>query len=233
MHRLPVTPQPLAVGQSMILPHGAGKLTFTGYRQWISLAITYDPGQLPALISALAALAGLILSFMIRRRRVFVRARRRSRRAGRCARRRRPDPDGRGGRLRGGVRRAGQGSARHPPRQPAQHGQRGSASTVQPARWSRSVPSSPPVQTAAVTTSLLGSTPRGSEVPVPATINSGLADASNGLAAVHGHPVRARHAGYACDFAFRKERLRRPGAAPGARTGRACGAAAASAARCR
>src|SRR4029077_20425790 len=45
-----------------------------GYRQWISLAITYDPGQLPALFAAIAALAGLLVSFLVRRRRVFVRA---------------------------------------------------------------------------------------------------------------------------------------------------------------
>jgi cytochrome c biogenesis protein len=63
----------LAPGQSIVLPHGLGTLTFTGYRQWASLAITYDPGQLPALFSALAALAGLILSFLVRRRRIFVR----------------------------------------------------------------------------------------------------------------------------------------------------------------
>ena len=74
MHQLAVAPRPLAVGQSIALPSGRGRLTFTGYRQWISLAITHDPGQLPALISALLALGGLILSFMIRRRRVFVRA---------------------------------------------------------------------------------------------------------------------------------------------------------------
>jgi cytochrome c biogenesis protein len=74
MHRLPINPQPLAVGQSMKLPDGEGTITFTGYRQWVSLAITYDPGQLPALISGVLALAGLILSFMVRRRRVFVRA---------------------------------------------------------------------------------------------------------------------------------------------------------------
>jgi cytochrome c biogenesis protein len=71
---LPVAPRPLAVGQSIKLPGGAGTLTFAGYRQWISLAITYDPGQLPALIAGLAALAGLLLSFFVRRRRVFVRA---------------------------------------------------------------------------------------------------------------------------------------------------------------
>ncbi|MGH3394871.1 MAG: cytochrome c biogenesis protein ResB, partial [Streptosporangiaceae bacterium] len=74
MHRLAVAPSPLSVGQSITLPHGEGKLTFTGYRQWISLAITHDPGQIPALISALVALGGLILSFLVRRRRVFLRA---------------------------------------------------------------------------------------------------------------------------------------------------------------
>jgi cytochrome c biogenesis protein len=72
--QLPVAPRPLAVGQSIKLPGGAGTLTFTGYRQWISLAITYDPGQLPALIAGAAALAGLLLSFFVRRRRMFVRA---------------------------------------------------------------------------------------------------------------------------------------------------------------
>ena len=74
LRRLPIAPDPLAVGQSMKLPGGAGTITFTGYRQWISLAITYDPGQFPALLSGIAALAGLLLSFLVRRRRVFVRA---------------------------------------------------------------------------------------------------------------------------------------------------------------
>jgi len=74
MRRLPIVPRPLAPGQRMRLPDGAGTLTFTGYRQWISLAITYDPGQLPALASGIAALVGLLLSFLVRRRRVFVRA---------------------------------------------------------------------------------------------------------------------------------------------------------------
>ncbi len=74
MRRLPIAPAPLAPGQSMKLPGHAGTLTFTGYKQWVSLEITYDPGQTPALISGMAALAGLILSFMVRRRRMFVRA---------------------------------------------------------------------------------------------------------------------------------------------------------------
>ena len=40
----------------------------------MSLAITYDPGQIPALVCGMLALAGLLLSFFVRRRRVFVRA---------------------------------------------------------------------------------------------------------------------------------------------------------------
>jgi len=74
LRRLPIPPQPLVAGQSVKLPDGLGTLTYTGYRQWASLAITYDPGQLPALVSGIAVLAGLLLSFMVRRRRVFVRA---------------------------------------------------------------------------------------------------------------------------------------------------------------
>jgi cytochrome c biogenesis protein len=74
MHRLTDRPQVLQPGQSLKLPGGQGTITFTGYVPWVSLAITHDPGQLPALICGIAALGGLLLSFMIRRRRVFVRA---------------------------------------------------------------------------------------------------------------------------------------------------------------
>jgi cytochrome c biogenesis protein len=74
LKQLSVAPRPLSAGQAEKLPDGAGSITYLGYQQWVSLAITYDPGQLPALISGFAALAGLILSFLIRRRRVFVRA---------------------------------------------------------------------------------------------------------------------------------------------------------------
>jgi cytochrome c biogenesis protein len=75
MQRLTASPQVLQPGQSLKLPGGRGTITFTGYVPWMSLAITHDPGQLPALICGIAALGGLLLSFMIRRRRVFVRAR--------------------------------------------------------------------------------------------------------------------------------------------------------------
>jgi cytochrome c biogenesis protein len=74
LKQLAVAPRPLSAGQTEKLPDGAGSITYLGYQQWVSLAITYDPGQLPALISGFAALAGLILSFLVRRRRVFVRA---------------------------------------------------------------------------------------------------------------------------------------------------------------
>jgi cytochrome c biogenesis protein len=74
LHELPVSPRPLAIGQSIKLPDALGTLTYTGYQQWVSLAITYDPGQTAALWSGIAVLAGLLLSFMVRRRRVFVRA---------------------------------------------------------------------------------------------------------------------------------------------------------------
>jgi cytochrome c biogenesis protein len=75
MHRLTTSPQVLRPGQSLKLPDGRGTITFTGYVPWVSLAITHDPGQLPALICGIASLGGLLLSFVIRRRRVFVRAR--------------------------------------------------------------------------------------------------------------------------------------------------------------
>jgi len=75
MQRLTAKPQVLRPGQSLKLPGNRGTITFTGYVPWVSLAITHDPGQLPALICGMAALGGLLLSFMIRRRRVFVRAR--------------------------------------------------------------------------------------------------------------------------------------------------------------
>jgi len=75
MHQLTANPQVLEVGQSLKLPDGEGTLTFTGYVPWVSLTITHDPGQIPALICGIAALGGLLLSFMVRRRRVFVRAR--------------------------------------------------------------------------------------------------------------------------------------------------------------
>ncbi|MBV9092878.1 MAG: cytochrome c biogenesis protein ResB [Streptosporangiaceae bacterium] len=75
MHRLGAAPLLMREGQTLRLPSGQGMITFAGYDQWVSLAITHDPGQLPALVCGIAALGGLLLSFMVRRRRVFIRAR--------------------------------------------------------------------------------------------------------------------------------------------------------------
>jgi cytochrome c biogenesis protein len=74
MQQVATSAQVLTPGQSMKLPNGQGTLTFTGYKQWISIQVTHDPGQVPALISGIVALAGLVLSFLVRRRRIFVRA---------------------------------------------------------------------------------------------------------------------------------------------------------------
>ena len=65
--------KPISVGQSVELPGGAGKLEFTGVKEWITLQTAYDPGRVPALIAAAVAVVAIALSLMIRRRRVFVR----------------------------------------------------------------------------------------------------------------------------------------------------------------
>jgi cytochrome c biogenesis protein len=67
--------KPLAIGQSETLPGGAGSVTFTGYRQWVSLQVNHDPGRVPALAAGIVAILGIITSFLVRRRRVWVRAR--------------------------------------------------------------------------------------------------------------------------------------------------------------
>ena len=72
--KISASPELLTPGQTWKLPGGKGSITFVGVKQWASLAITYDPGQVPALVCGILALAGLLLSFFVRRRRVFVRA---------------------------------------------------------------------------------------------------------------------------------------------------------------
>ena len=74
MTKLSGSPHLLTPGQTWTLPNGKGSITFVGVKQWVSLAITYDPGQVPALVCGMLAIAGLLLSFFVRRRRVFVRA---------------------------------------------------------------------------------------------------------------------------------------------------------------
>ncbi|MGH3292794.1 MAG: cytochrome c biogenesis protein ResB, partial [Trebonia sp.] len=74
MTELSGSPRLLLPGQTWTLPGGKGSITFVGVKQWASPAITYDPGQVPALVCGILALAGLLLSFFVRRRRLFVRA---------------------------------------------------------------------------------------------------------------------------------------------------------------
>ncbi|WP_336209729.1 cytochrome c biogenesis protein ResB [Nonomuraea sp. LPB2021202275-12-8] len=66
-------PEPLAAGERLDLPEGAGRLEFVEVREWITLQIAYDPGRLPALLAAALATVSIALSLMIRRRRVWVR----------------------------------------------------------------------------------------------------------------------------------------------------------------
>ncbi|SEG29620.1 cytochrome c biogenesis protein [Thermomonospora echinospora] len=64
----------LRQGETFQIPGGAGSITFEGTKEWISLAVNHDPGRVPALAAAVAAIAGIVASFMVRRRRVWVRA---------------------------------------------------------------------------------------------------------------------------------------------------------------
>jgi cytochrome c biogenesis protein len=74
MTKVSGSPHLMSPGQTWKLPGKLGSITYQGTEQWVSLAITYDPGQIPALVCGMLALAGLLLSFFVRRRRVFVRA---------------------------------------------------------------------------------------------------------------------------------------------------------------
>ncbi|GHE43307.1 cytochrome c biosynthesis protein [Streptosporangium violaceochromogenes] len=73
MRPLVMKADPLAVGKKLDLPGGAGSIEFTGVKEWIALQIAYDPGRVPAFVSAALAVAGLVLSLTVRRRRVWVR----------------------------------------------------------------------------------------------------------------------------------------------------------------
>ena len=64
----------LLPGETWELP-GGGSVTFRGVRQWANLQVTSDPGKLLVLGAGTAAVAGLMLSLRVRRRRVWVRVR--------------------------------------------------------------------------------------------------------------------------------------------------------------
>ncbi|MFE4543933.1 cytochrome c biogenesis protein ResB [Arthrobacter sp. NPDC056727] len=63
----------LAPGNTYTLPEGKGSITFDGVKKYIGVDIHHNPGQLSALLFALLAVGGLIVSLYVNRRRVWVR----------------------------------------------------------------------------------------------------------------------------------------------------------------
>ena len=62
----------LTPGQSWAIP-GGGSVSFDGYRRWVNLQISQEPGRGWVLTCIGTAIAGLVLSLTVRRRRLFVR----------------------------------------------------------------------------------------------------------------------------------------------------------------
>ena len=60
----------LAVGESYNF--GEGSITFDGYKSWVNLQIVDDPGKMYALLGAILAIAGLLLSLFTRQRRIWI-----------------------------------------------------------------------------------------------------------------------------------------------------------------
>ncbi|HAP91586.1 MAG TPA: cytochrome c biogenesis protein ResB [Arthrobacter bacterium] len=63
----------LAPGGTYTLPDGKGSISFDGVKRYVGVDIHHNPGQLYALIFALLAVAGLVTSLYVNRRRVWVR----------------------------------------------------------------------------------------------------------------------------------------------------------------
>ncbi|MFP5367217.1 MAG: cytochrome c biogenesis protein ResB [Actinomycetes bacterium] len=61
-------------GQSYTLPEGKGSISFDGLKRYIGVDIRTVPGQEGVLVFSLAAVAGLIISLYVNRRRVWLRA---------------------------------------------------------------------------------------------------------------------------------------------------------------
>ncbi|WP_216916920.1 cytochrome c biogenesis protein ResB [Nocardia noduli] len=62
----------LRPGESTTLPSGA-KVTFDGAQEFVNLQVSHDPAQKWVLVSALAMMAGLLVSLLVKRRRVWIR----------------------------------------------------------------------------------------------------------------------------------------------------------------
>ena len=62
----------LAEGKSTRLADGT-TVSFDGYQRWVSVQVSHDPAQMWVLVSSIAMLAGLLVSLLVRRRRIWVR----------------------------------------------------------------------------------------------------------------------------------------------------------------
>jgi cytochrome c biogenesis protein len=71
--------QSLAPGEVWKIPgnsgisESVGSITFDGVSQWVNLQIVRDPGKPFALLGAIFALLGLLISLFARRRRIWIR----------------------------------------------------------------------------------------------------------------------------------------------------------------
>ncbi|MFB7876482.1 cytochrome c biogenesis protein ResB [Nocardia sp. NPDC056064] len=63
----------LRPGESTTLPNGT-KVSFDGAEEFVNLQVSHDPAQQWVLISALTMMAGLLVSLLVKRRRIWVRA---------------------------------------------------------------------------------------------------------------------------------------------------------------
>lgn len=63
----------LRPGERFDLPSGRGSISFDGVKRFAGFSVRTDPGKLVTLASSLLALGGLVLSFTVQRRRIFVR----------------------------------------------------------------------------------------------------------------------------------------------------------------
>ncbi|MGL5817142.1 MAG: cytochrome c biogenesis protein ResB [Phycicoccus sp.] len=63
----------LRPGQTYTLPSGRGSITFDGVDRFAGFSVRTDPGKTLVLVSAILSLTGLVVSLVVRRRRVFVR----------------------------------------------------------------------------------------------------------------------------------------------------------------
>jgi cytochrome c biogenesis protein len=62
--------------------YSEGSITFDGYKSWVNLQIVDDPGKMYALVGAILAILGLLLSLFTRQRRIWIKSGKRAEIAG-------------------------------------------------------------------------------------------------------------------------------------------------------